>query len=208
MTMIDTFFIRHRVNTIAELRQVPVNCGVEIDIRTIGEEVILSHDPFSNGERLDTWLKAYRHRLIIVNVKEDGLESRIKDLFERHKVSEYFFLDQSVPSIVRMIGEKEHKMAVRLSEYESVDSVMRFEGKIEWVWVDSFYSFNLRAHDYLRLKAGGFKICLVSPELQPGTTQSISEFVDILGRDSMIPDAVCTKEITRWHSFLNDSVIG
>lgn len=202
----NTVFIRHRVNTIAELRQVPANCGVEIDIRTIGEDVILCHDPFSNGERLDVWLESYRHGLIIINVKEDGLESRIKELFARYGISDYFFLDQSLPSIVRMMREDEHKMAVRLSEYEAIESVMRFEGKIDWVWIDSFYSFNLKAEDYLRLKAAGFKVCLVSPELQPATTQSIEEFVDMLKINSIHPDAVCTKEVAKWRNALKDSV--
>ena len=42
-------FIAHRVNTIEELRKVPKEYGVELDLRDFGERLILQHDPFIDG---------------------------------------------------------------------------------------------------------------------------------------------------------------
>ena len=41
--------ILHRVNTIALLEKTPSNLGVEVDIRSNGENLILHHDPFKQG---------------------------------------------------------------------------------------------------------------------------------------------------------------
>ena len=49
-------FIIHRVNLIEELKTVPAELGCEIDIRTDGSNLILSHDPFSSGDKLTDYL--------------------------------------------------------------------------------------------------------------------------------------------------------
>ena len=45
--------IAHRVNKIKELKKLSTDYGVEIDVRNFERSLILSHDPFKNGERLD-----------------------------------------------------------------------------------------------------------------------------------------------------------
>ena len=79
--------IIHRCNTIDQIKSVPHKYGVEIDIRTYKNQLILHHDPFSdNGEKLEDWLIHFKHNSLILNVKEEGLEERliqiIKDTFE------------------------------------------------------------------------------------------------------------------------------
>jgi hypothetical protein len=41
--------IAHRRNTIEELRATPVRYGVEVDIRSCGERLIIHHDPLTEG---------------------------------------------------------------------------------------------------------------------------------------------------------------
>ena len=41
--------IRHRVNDIDSLIRTPKNMGVEIDIRSSGDDIILNHDPFQKA---------------------------------------------------------------------------------------------------------------------------------------------------------------
>lgn len=41
-----TEFIAHRINTIKQLKDVPYNYGVEIDLRPFNDLIILEHDPF------------------------------------------------------------------------------------------------------------------------------------------------------------------
>ena len=83
--------IEHRVNTVEKLRSVPVEYGVEIDIRDYDGDLRCVHDPLRSGERLADLLSAYRHALAIFNVKCDGLDKRITDLAKQHGISQYFF---------------------------------------------------------------------------------------------------------------------
>jgi hypothetical protein len=90
-------------------------------------------------------------------------------------------------------GEK--NIAVRFSEYEPMEFVMKFKGLVNWVWVDCFNVLPLNDEIYTILKEN-FKICLVSPELQGYSLEKIEEFKDILKNKPI--DAVCTKKPELW----------
>ena len=60
-------YVIHRINTIGELHNIPQRFGCEIDIRTSGSNLILHHDPFKEGERLDHYLDHYQHGLLVLN---------------------------------------------------------------------------------------------------------------------------------------------
>ena len=49
--------IAHRINTVAQLREVPPEYGIELDLRYEGPELIMHHDPFTTGERFEDLLK-------------------------------------------------------------------------------------------------------------------------------------------------------
>ena len=78
-------FIAHRINTIKKLNKISRNYGVEIDIRSFGKKLILSHDAHKKGEELKKFLKNYKHSLLVANIKEAGIED---------KVIKRFFLDE------------------------------------------------------------------------------------------------------------------
>ena len=65
--------IKHRVNKIKELKKTSKNYGVEIDLRSNSKNIILNHDPYLNGEKFSEWIKVFKHKLIVLNVKEEGL---------------------------------------------------------------------------------------------------------------------------------------
>ncbi|KAB2848366.1 MAG: redoxin domain-containing protein, partial [Sphingopyxis terrae] len=69
--------VRHRRNTLDELRATDPSLGIEVDIRSHGSRLIIHHDAFVDGEDFERWLDGYRHRLLILNVKEEGLEDRL-----------------------------------------------------------------------------------------------------------------------------------
>ncbi len=191
--------IRHRRNTVAELQATPTDWGVEVDIRSRGPELIIHHDPFEAGTSFEDWLRAYRHRCLILNVKEEGLEDRLLALMATHGIENFFFLDQSFPFLVRTANGGEKRCAVRVSEYETIDTALSLAGRIEWVWVDYFTRFPLDRDDADRLRAAGFKLCLVSPELQgrtdPGEIDAMRRTIDTLGIEI---DAGCSKTPERW----------
>jgi hypothetical protein len=41
-------YIAHRINTIEELKQIPKEYGVELDLRDFRDGLILQHDPFKD----------------------------------------------------------------------------------------------------------------------------------------------------------------
>ena len=77
--------IAHRRNTLAELNVTPTGYGVEVDIRSYADKLVIHHDPFVAGESFEAWLAAYRHGTLILNVKAEGLEARLIDLMQDRK---------------------------------------------------------------------------------------------------------------------------
>ena len=191
--------IAHRKNTIAELSQTPSQFGIEVDIRSWGEGLTIHHDPFVKGEDFSEWLKHYQHSLLILNVKEEGLEARLIELMKKHGIENYFFLDQSFPFLVKWAKLGEKRLAVRVSEYESIDTALSLKDKVNWIWVDCFTRFPLNANTAKQLKEANFKICLVSPELQGRNAElEIPALQKLLKAENITPDAVCTKRPDLW----------
>ena len=86
---------------------------------------------------------------------------------------------------------------MRVSEFESIDTALTLAGQIDWVWVDCFTRFPLTAADAARLTGAGFKLCLVSPELQgrDAETGIAAMKAQVTGFDIA---AVCTKRPDLW----------
>lgn len=187
--------IAHRINTFKQLSEVPLQYGIELDLRPNGDKIIIHHDAFQDGEDFEEYLKHYKHALIILNTKAEGMEERILSLMEKHQVKNYFFLDLSLPFLIKYMKRGVKDIAIRFSEYEPLDFVMGFAGKINWVWVDCFNDLPLTPENYELLKKH-FKLCLVSPELQGYDVSRISEFKNKL--TGMDIDAVCTKRPDLW----------
>ena len=191
--------IAHRRNTLGKLNDTPTQYGVEVDIRSLGDRLIMHHDPFVEGEPFDIWLAAYRHGTLILNVKEEGLEARLISLMRSRSIDDYFFLDQSFPFLIKWSKAGEHHCAVRVSEFESIETALTLAGKVDWVWVDSFTHFPLSGEDAKRLKRAGFKLCLVSPELQGrDAVTEIPQLATLLHERGIRADAVCTKRPDLW----------
>lgn len=191
--------IAHRRNTVAELRATDPRYGVEIDIRSRGSDLILQHDPFANGERVSDWLEHYRHGTLILNVKEEGLEASLLALMTQKGIEDFFFLDQSFPFLVKWSQAGERRCAVRVSEFETIDTALSLAGKVRWAWVDCFTRFPLSQQDAQRLQQAGFRLCIVSPELQGRDPQcEIPGLAHLLGERAIVPAAVCSKRPDLW----------
>jgi hypothetical protein len=196
--------ISHRRNTIQELQDTPTCYGIEVDIRSYGNKLIIQHEPFMPGEDFVNWLNFYQHKTLILNVKEEGLEERLIALMQSRQITDYFFLDQSFPYLIKWSNLGEKNCAVRVSEYEAIQTALSLKSKINWVWVDCFTKFPLEAEDALKLRQAGFKLCLVSPELQGRhAAQEIYQLQHILKERNIIVDAVCTKRMDLWQNMCN-----
>ena len=190
--------ISHRVNTIEQLSKITQEYGIEIDLRSKNEKIIISHDPFKKGIYFDDWIQYYKHKLLVLNIKEDGLECEIIRILRKRKIENYFFLDQSFPAIIKSVKESEKRCAIRISEYESINTAISLRGEVDWVWIDHFNKFPINFEECKYLKDLGFKICIVSPELQNGSLNSAKELKNKLSNYKIKFNAVCTKYPKIW----------
>jgi hypothetical protein len=194
--------IAHRINTLEELKKVPESYGVEIDLRDEKKELILQHDPFSDGELFENFLKAYRHKTLILNIKSERIENKVTELIKKYNVTDYFFLDCSFPMIHLLSKNGEKNIALRYSEYEGLDTIENLKGKVKWIWVDCFSRLIIDKEKSELLKSWGYKICLVSPELQ-GRQDDVIPYKEQIKANNIHLDAVCTKmyNTALWQAF-------
>lgn len=196
-------FIAHRINTVQGLAGIPVEYGVELDLRDFGNNLVLEHDPFKGGELFENYLKRYHNNTMIVNVKSERVEVRALELLKKYNITNFFFLDSSFPMIISLSRQGETRNAIRFSEFEGLDTVLAVKNRVQWIWVDCFSLLPLDRAVYQKLRATGLKLCLVSPELQ-GRPDDISVYSEQVRTEGIEFDAICTKiyNIPLWQSLL------
>ena len=183
--------ILHRINKIKELRTISHLFGVEIDIRTYGNDLILSHDPYNNGDKLEDYLSEYKHGTLILNIKESGIENDVLALIQKYDVNSYFLLDVEFPYIVSASENKIKNIAIRFSEFESIDTVIKFKRLINWIWIDTFTKLPLNQNAINVLR--GFKTCIVCPE-RWNRPNDITSYKDQLKNMKFSVNAVMTSK--------------
>lgn len=192
--MINNIYI-HRVNSLEQLKSIPKEYGIEIDLRSEGDEVILHHDPFKRGETLEVFLEKYSHNGLILNSKTEGMEKRVLEIMNTFNINNFFFLDLSIPFLVKTYEAGCKKTAVRFSEYEPFGFAKKFNKKSDWVWVDSFRGNYFDSEQLFKLSKI-FKICLMSPEIRGFDTNIIKELKTRYYNINI--EAVCTKNPELW----------
>lgn len=193
-------YIAHRINKVEELKELPREYGVELDLRDdLDGRIYIQHNPFERGEDFEEYLKEYHHGTMILNVKSERIEHKILEMIAQADVKSYFFLDSSFPMIYLLSNMGEENVALRLSEYEGMDTIRNMAGKVKWVWVDTFTKIPVTQEDLTELKELGYKTCLVSPELQ-GRPEDVEKYREQVEKEGLVFDAICTKSynIDKW----------
>jgi hypothetical protein len=200
--------IKHRINTKNGLLETNRSFGIEMDVRSRGNQIVVTHDPFNaEAELFEDWISEYRHGTLVVNVKEEGIEQRVCDTLNESGVIDYFLLDQSFPFMMKTLFSNESRTAARLSEVESIETVLKLKEVSglfpDWVWIDCFSGDWTHLEKIASVKSLGIKTCLVSPELQGRNVDG--ELDQILGLvDLNNLDAVCTKNPDLWLECMRD----
>ena len=86
----------------------------------------------------------------------------IKLINQRSNIKNYFLLDVEFPFIFQSLSVPFKNIALRFSEYESIENLKKLVGKVGWVWIDTFKSFPVKEDDIETLNR--YKKCLVCPE--------------------------------------------
>ena len=92
--------IKHRVNTVDKIIKTPKSYGVEIDLRSNHKTIYLNHDPYKKGVKFSQWIKYFNHKLIVLNVKEEGIEKN-NQYFKKIRYSIFFFHDQTFSTLLK-----------------------------------------------------------------------------------------------------------
>jgi len=195
------------MNQVEDLESVDSSHGVEIDLRSVVDVqdcIHLSHDAWVIGDDFEVWLDRFQELdikgPIILNTKEDGLEERVIRMLGSRGIDNWFFLDTTIPTLVEWsLNRGEDRFALRLSRYEPDACLSSFRGKVRWIWVDCFAGTPVPAEN-LAEAAEGFKVCLVSPELQGSRSGAVDAFADLLPG----ADAICTKDPQAWNRLIDD----
>lgn len=193
-------FIAHRINTVEELRNLPKEYGVELDLRDdLNGRIYIQHNPFETGEDFEDYLKEYHHGTMILNVKSERIELKILEMLPMYDVKSFFFLDSSFPMIWLLSSKGVKNVALRVSEVEGLDTARNMAGKVDWIWLDCFSKIPIDKKEYDELHSLGYKICFVSPELE-GRDEDIETYKKQLKDAGIVMDAICTKyyNIERW----------
>jgi hypothetical protein len=194
--------IQHRVNSLKKLKNTDHNFGVEVDVRSINKKLILNHEPFQKATSLNTFLKKFNHKFLILNVKEEGIENLILNYVKKNRIKNYFLLDVTVPKIFQFIkNKKKNNLCLRISKFERLNQLNFFNKKIEWIWVDTFDNkIPLNIND-LEGYSKKFKLCLVSPELVKTNNIDVIKFIKINKYKLNFFSAVCSKNIKTWEKY-------
>jgi len=190
--------IVHRVNDPLTLKNIPSKFGIEMDLHAYGDRLVVHHDAFLDSVDFSQWLDSYNHKLVILNIKEEGIESRVLDQITSRGIKNFFMLDLSFPAIVKLTRRGEKRIAVRVSDYETVTSAMTLAGQVNWIWLDVFNGIPINQKEFNQLKMAGFQICLVSPELHGRDPSEIVPFKTKMKELKFNVDAICTKYPEIW----------
>jgi glycerophosphoryl diester phosphodiesterase len=155
-------------NTLAAFeRSFGLGFGTETDFREIDGSLVIAHDiPRPSAllaEACFDCLARYNPQLpLAVNIKADGLQVLLKEALLRHRITNYFLFDMSVPDAMDSLTAG-LRVFTRQSDVEPVPA---FYEQAAGVWMDAFYD-----DDWLTPGAiathldAGKQVCLVSPEL-------------------------------------------
>ena len=181
--------IVHRVNSIKMLKKIPINFGVEIDLRAYQSKIILNHEPFKSGDTLDNFLQYYNHGTLILNIKEDGIEDEVIKKVNKAEIKSFFLLDVEFPYIFKSLKNNQKNIAIRFSEKEPIDISKLFEKNFKWLWIDTVSKLPLNKKNLKVIKK--FKSCLVCPE-RWGRPNEINKYKQQMKNLKFKPDAVMT----------------
>ena len=77
---------------------------------------------------MKNFLKEYKHGTLVLNIKESGIENNVLSLIQKYSnVKNYFLLDVEFPYIFSALKNGIKNIAIRFSEFESIDTVMQFK---------------------------------------------------------------------------------
>jgi hypothetical protein len=140
--------------------------GVELDVRDLGGELVISHDPPLAGsltfaDVLSLHADYPSRPVIAINIKADGLTQPLAERLAAYPGASYFCFDMSVPDALHYLRAGLTAFT-RHSEYEAEPSFLH---EAAGVWLDRFVDPWVNPSDIIGQLSAGKRVAVVSPEL-------------------------------------------
>ncbi|MDN5100463.1 hypothetical protein O8C83_06465 [Aliarcobacter butzleri] len=140
--------------------------GTETDIRDYKGELVISHDiadekSMSVKEMFEIYNKYDNTLPLALNIKADGLQTKLKELLKEYSIENYFVFDMSVPDGLQYL-KQDIKSFTRESEYEKMPS---FYIEACGIWLDEFLGHWINKEAIEKHIKNGKEICIVSSDL-------------------------------------------
>ncbi|MCB1772767.1 MAG: hypothetical protein KDI88_04060 [Gammaproteobacteria bacterium] len=169
--------------------------GVETDVRDYCGELVISHDvPQAGAMPFREFLSIYRRYpsagTLAVNIKADGLQSRVKAELAEHSVTDYFVFDMSVPDTLGYVRDG-IRFFTRVSELEKTPALYE---DAAGVWLDMFFSEWADVQAMSAFLQDGKDLCIVSPELHGRDYHAFWQMLKVSGIDEKAGCMICTDE--------------
>lgn len=160
-----------RNEPVAFERSFDLGIGTETDLRDHNGEIVVSHDmptgsPLSFADLLR--IMDGRNLTLALNIKADGLSSRIKEILREFGHTNYFTFDMSVPDLVRQLQDE----MVVFTGLSDIQPHAVLEQRCSGVWLDCFNSDWYQADLIDSLVGRGKRVCVVSADLHQRSTDA------------------------------------
>jgi hypothetical protein len=147
-------------------RSFSLGFGTETDLRDRNGELVIAHDLSTESDLsfkvfCDIYLKNTGKLLLAINIKADGLATKLKESLERHGINNYFLFDMSVPDLRVSLAAG----LICFTRVSDVETEPCYYGACKGIWLDGFYSDWYRSKDLFQFLRDGKQVCLVSSEL-------------------------------------------
>ncbi len=147
-------------------RSLSLGFGIETDIRDFRGELVISHDIGDEASMsLEKFFELYKHYetdlSLALNIKSDGLQSKLKKMIEFYDIENYFCFDMSVPDGLLYLKQS-MDVFTRQSEYEENPS---FYSEAVGVWMDEFCEHWIDEKIIGQHIKNQKRVVIVSPEL-------------------------------------------
>lgn len=198
-------YIAHQQNKLKNLKTLLDNNirGIEIDLRSNRNKVIISHDPFLNGLDFFKTVKRLKNFFVIVDMKSTGFSEKVLKVLNKEKIN-FLFLNLIASEQIYLI-EKNHSknLFLRYSSIEKPDLTKKNFKKIKWIWFDFFNKKFITIKEYNYIKKHNKKICLTSPDLIDGSVFKTLRYIKYLNKNKIKIDMICTKlyNISLWKKY-------
>ena len=188
--------IAHRINNLNDLKILPQDWGIELDVHAYENNLVVVHDAFCNGIKLEEFLEYADGRFLAVNIKEEGIEKKTIEILKNMNFSEFFLFDISFPQIYRLGSQYSNNLAIRISQLEKIN-FEECRKYAQYVWIDTFDGkFWMEDKLIIKLKELYYRLCFVSPELHRPPLGAEDIFIENINKYNLFlgeKDLICTK---------------